>query len=64
MDKQAISKSDKYLIIKMGTRRLQKLTIGWRIKVRWHDGSEDWVPLKILKENYPIQMAEYTMICS
>ena len=28
---------------------------------QWKDGSEDWVPLKDLKDSYPIQVAEYAV---
>ena len=58
-DGSAISKADKYLITKRGNRRLRKSTIGWKLLVRWKDGSEQWVPLKLMKENYPVETAEY-----
>jgi len=31
------------------------------LNVQWKDGSSDWVPLKDLKESYPIQVAEYAV---
>ena len=58
-DDTAVSKADKYLVTKKGHRRLRKTTIGWKILVRWKHGSEQWVPLRLLKDNYPVQMAEY-----
>ena len=58
-DDSAVDKADKYLITKKGRRRLRKSTVGWKILVRWKDGNEQWVPLRLLKDNYPVQMAEY-----
>jgi hypothetical protein len=34
-------------------------TKGWDLKVRWQDGSYDWIPLSQLKESNPVQVAEY-----
>jgi hypothetical protein len=37
-------------------------TRGWSLFVSWKDGSSDcWVPLKDVKDSYPIQIAEYAM---
>ena len=58
-DNSAVAKADKYLITKKGNRRLRKTTVGWKILVRWKDGTEQWVPLRLLKDNYPVQIAEY-----
>jgi len=33
--------------------------IGWKLLVRWKDGSEQWVPLKLLKESNPVDVAEF-----
>ena len=55
----AIDKDDKYIVTKKGRKRLRKTTIGWKILVLFKDGSESWVPLKLMKENYPVEMAEY-----
>ena len=40
-------------------KRLRKTTVGWTLKVRWHDDSEQWVPLSVLKESNPVEVAEY-----
>ena len=58
-DGRAVPKSEKYATTKSGSRRLRKSTLGWKLLVRWKDGSEQWIPLKRLKENYPVQTAEY-----
>ena len=61
-DSSAVSKADKYLVTKKGNKRLRKTTIGWKILVRWKDGTEQWVPLRLLKDNYPVEMAEYAKV--
>jgi hypothetical protein len=37
-------------------------TKGWKLLVGWKDGTTDWLPLKDLKESYPVQVAEYTVV--
>ena len=39
----------------------KKTTRGWSLFVSWKDGSSDWIPLKDLKDAYPIQIAEYAL---
>jgi hypothetical protein len=36
-------------------------TKGWKLLVEWKDGSADWLPLKDLKESYPVQVADYAV---
>jgi hypothetical protein len=36
-------------------------TKGWEMKIRWTDGSYDWLPLSQLKESNPIEVAEYAV---
>ena len=33
--------------------------MGWKLLVRWRDGSETWIPLKDLKESHLIEVAEF-----
>ena len=61
-DDTAVSMEDKYLITKSGQRRLRKSTRGWKLLVRWKDESEEWIPLRILKETYPCQIATYAVV--
>jgi len=42
-----------------GQRRRPKTTIGWDIHVQWRDGTTTWIPLKEVKGDYPIELAEY-----
>jgi hypothetical protein len=39
----------------------QCTTKGWKICVKWKDGSTSWEPLKDLKEAYPLQVAEFAV---
>lgn len=59
-DGRALSKEDGWIQVKPGRPKRRKITtVGWSLRVRWKDGSHDWVPLKDLKESYPVQVAEY-----
>lgn len=57
----AISKEDMYIQTKSGQRRMRKSTIGWDLLVAWKDGSEEWIPLKVLKESHPVEVAEFAV---
>ena len=52
---------DKYIITKHGTKRLRKTTVGWKLLVCWKNNSTKWIPLKIMKESYPVQVAEFAV---
>ena len=58
-DKTAIKKKDKYVYTEYGKKRLRQNTAGWKLLVRYIDGSEHWVPLKSMKEHFPVQTAEF-----
>ena len=55
---QAVSKEDAY--DKSGKRRFT--TKGWDVCVEWKDGTTTWLPLKDVKNSYPIEMAEYAVM--
>ena len=55
----AVSKADMYFTTKSDQRRMCKTTSGWDLLVLWKDGSEAWIPLRIMKESNPIEVAEY-----
>ncbi|GAX09610.1 hypothetical protein FisN_38Lu038 [Fistulifera solaris] len=47
-------------IYRYNNRDYHKMTTkGWLLLVEWMEGHADWVPLKDLKEAYPVQVAEY-----
>ena len=56
---EAVEKKDFYLKTKSGQRRMRKTTCGWKFLVLWKDGTEQWVPLKDLKESHPVEVAEF-----
>ncbi len=53
------SMEDKYFVTATGTKCIRQTTKGWKLLVQWHDGSHQWIDLKILKESNPIHVAEY-----
>ena len=58
-DSDALSAKDKYIITKSGQFHQRKTTSGWKFLVRFKDGTEQWIPLKILKETNPVDVAEF-----
>ncbi|KAL7523558.1 hypothetical protein ACHAXR_000235 [Thalassiosira sp. AJA248-18] len=61
MDRYAVHKKDKYLTTKPGNRALRKTTAGWKFTIKWKDGTAEVIPLKILKESNPVEVAEYAV---
>ena len=55
----AVSWPDAYVQTKRGAKRLRKTTCGWQFLVRWKSNSTEWIPLKDMKESYPVQTAEF-----
>jgi hypothetical protein len=45
---EAIKMADKYIITRTGTPRMRQTTVGWSFLVKWGDGSQQWIDLKIL----------------
>ena len=54
-DAVVIPKSDAYLVTRCGRKRHRRTTVGWKLLVKWSDGSESWVPLKDMKESHPFR---------
>jgi hypothetical protein len=54
----AISVDDGFYHVR-GQRKLKITTRGWEFCVQWKDGSTSWVPLKLIKESNPIEVADY-----
>ena len=44
---------------KSGQRKPIKTTKGWKLKVLWKDGTEEWIPLKDMKESNQVETAEF-----
>jgi hypothetical protein len=60
-DNSAIQIADGFVTSRNGNRIPKPTTRGWSLLVSWKDGSSDWVPVKDLKDAYPIQIAEYAV---
>jgi hypothetical protein len=58
-DETAVPIADKHVVTRSGQKRLRKTTIGWKLLVKWKDGSESWVRLADLKESHPVEVAEF-----
>mgnify|MGYP006147634765 CR=1 FL=1 len=59
-DDTAVSRDDMY--IQHGTNKhLRKTTKGWKLCVKWKDGTTTWANLADLKESYPVEVAEYAI---
>eukprot|EP00980_Cylindrotheca_fusiformis_P010189 scaffold2267_cov92-Cylindrotheca_fusiformis.AAC.8 len=49
---------------KHGAKSLRKTTCGWEFLVQWKSGAgTQWIPLKDMKESYPVHTAEFTKAC-
>ena len=55
----AVDKNDGWYINQQGRKYRKKTTKGWSFEIQWKDGLVSWVPLKDIKESYPIEVAEY-----
>ncbi len=55
----AVCWPDAYLQTKRGAKCLHMTTRGWQFLVRWKSNATEWIPLKDMKESYPVQTAEF-----
>jgi hypothetical protein len=60
-DGHAVKRDDMYIVGKNGNKHMRRTTKGWKLLVKWKDGSSDWLPLADLKESDPVQTAEYAV---
>jgi len=58
---ESIPDEDIFQISHNGNIHKQRTTKGWKICVKWKDGSTSWEPLKDLKEAYLLQVAEFAV---
>ena len=54
---EAVKKEDGY--VNNNNKTPVVTTKGWRIKVKWCDGSFDWLPLQQVKNSNPVELADY-----
>ena len=59
-DSVAVKLEDGYITVN-GRKHRRITTKGWKLEVQWKDGTSSWIPLKILKESNPIEVAEYAV---
>lgn len=57
----AVDRDDAYITTRQGRRRLRQTTQGWNLLIAWKDGSEQWVPMKSVKECNPVEVAEFAV---
>ena len=60
-DGNAVDKADMYISTRSGQRRMRHTTSGWHLLVQWKNGEEEWMPLKLLKESYPVETATFAV---
>ena len=58
---KAVSMADKYIVTKSGQRRMRKSTTGWKLLVQFKNSSEEWIPLSVMKESNPVEVAEFAV---
>jgi hypothetical protein len=57
----AIDIANGFIVMPNGRRVRKRTTKGWKLQVKWKDGTTTWVPLKDLKETNPVEVAEYAI---
>jgi hypothetical protein len=55
----AVDKADAYIMTQHGQKKMRKTTCGWKLLVKWKDGSEQWIPLKDMKDSHPVKVATF-----
>mmetsp|Transcript_6493 Transcript_6493/g.15335 ORF Transcript_6493/g.15335 Transcript_6493/m.15335 type:complete len:195 (+) Transcript_6493:729-1313(+) len=57
-NEKAVKEEDGFYTLENGMKRT---TAGWDFYVTWKDGSSNWIPLKDMKESFPIEVADYAI---
>ena len=50
-----------YIITKRGKRNLRETMIGWKLQVKWIDGTKQWIPLNIFKDSNWVEVVEFAV---
>ena len=58
-DGNSVTKYIIYVTIMANRKPLRHTTVGWKLFVKFRYVSEQWVPLKTLKETDPIEVSEF-----
>ena len=54
----AVTKDNATVVIR-GKEHQRRTTRGWELCVQWKDGSTSWERLAVMKDSYPIEVADY-----
>ena len=60
-DGNTVDKADQYIVTKRGQRKLRQTTAGWHFLIQLSDRSQLWKPLRDLKAEHPIEVAEFAV---
>ncbi|CAJ1950956.1 unnamed protein product [Cylindrotheca closterium] len=60
-DEKEVKMKDGFYPLGSGTQQRRHTTAGWDFYVTWKDGSSNWIPLKDMKESFPIKVADYAV---
>mmetsp|Transcript_10686 Transcript_10686/g.15073 ORF Transcript_10686/g.15073 Transcript_10686/m.15073 type:complete len:195 (+) Transcript_10686:622-1206(+) len=55
----ALEPEEAYKSINGRNKKFKKTTKGWRTLILKKDGQQSWVPMKDIKDTYPLALAEY-----
>ena len=55
----AVEKEGGYLIKPSGAKIPKKTTTGWEPLICWKGGASEWLPLRDIKNSYPLEAADY-----
>jgi hypothetical protein len=55
----SVNKDAMYVVTRRGQKRMKKTTQGWKLLIKWANGSESWIFLKDMKESHPVETAEF-----
>jgi hypothetical protein len=60
-ESKAVKPEDKFVHSHNGNQHYRKMTKGWKLCIKWKDGTTSWEGLTDLKESYPIEVAEFAV---
>ena len=55
----AVDLEDLYSTMNSVQRRMRQTTSGWKLLVLWKYGSEQLIPLNVLKDSNPVELSEF-----
>ena len=58
-DVNAVDKEDMYVTNKSGQYRVFNTTAGWKLLFLWNNGTEKCIPLSVMKNSKPVEVAQF-----